>query len=327
MINCRNPGKGFWTYYCSKCDDYFVIHHSCNTSLCTQCGKRFTDAWAKRLVNRMFPFPHLRIVFTLPAQLRPYLQNNKKLIAVVSQCILSTTCDTFNYKKPKDQQVTPGIISVLHTFGKDLKFHPHFDCMVTMGGVTAAGKWLNSKPFSPKSIRRVWQYRVLNSLKGNIPNELIDYLFKKYPNGFVVDDKILPKNRKKKVDYIARYIRHPPIAESRIDYFDSENVLFHYEDKQKNRHEVEMSVFDFFSALLLHLKEKGKHIIKYSGIYHNKCRSYYFQVLKISQGRQKKLHIAGVRCPKCGTIMQLIDIFPPREQAQENKQYHHQQVH
>ncbi|MBL0260377.1 MAG: transposase [Saprospiraceae bacterium] len=38
-----------------------------------------------------------------------------------------------------------GIVSILHTHGQDLSFHPHIHCIVSGGGVTKEGNWLQVK--------------------------------------------------------------------------------------------------------------------------------------------------------------------------------------
>ena len=55
MLHCRDPENGFWLYYCPKCKDYITIHNSCNSRLCTHCGKRYVDEWANKLRRRLFP--------------------------------------------------------------------------------------------------------------------------------------------------------------------------------------------------------------------------------------------------------------------------------
>ena len=40
---------------------------------------------------------------------------------------------------------TPGIVSILHTNGQDLTFHPHVHSIVRGGGINAVGKWIKEK--------------------------------------------------------------------------------------------------------------------------------------------------------------------------------------
>jgi hypothetical protein len=40
---------------------------------------------------------------------------------------------------------TPGIVSILHTNGQDLNFHPHIHNIVSGGGINAGGRWIKEK--------------------------------------------------------------------------------------------------------------------------------------------------------------------------------------
>lgn len=83
-----------------------------------------------------------------------------------------------------------------------------------------------------------------------MPDILIDSIFKKYPDGFYVRAKDTINNKKGMIKYIGRYIRHPAVAESRISSYDGKEVTFWYEDDDKVKHWVTMSVEEFISALL-----------------------------------------------------------------------------
>jgi hypothetical protein len=220
--------------------------------------------------------------------------------------------------------IFPGVIGVLHTFGDDLKHHPHFDCIVTDGGVNDAGDWI-SVIVSYKAWRMVWQYQVLTALRAYLPPtkenlHLIDSLFKRYPKGFVVYPKDrISKDKKKFLGYIARYIRHPPIANSRIISFDDERVTFSCEQEKGKVIEVTMNIFNFISAILFHLPEEGEHIIKYYGMYSHRKRPYYFKLLgfvtKLKRWFQQKLVKKPLKCPRCGSIMDLVYVSPPKHQS------------
>jgi len=54
---------------------------SCNSRLCTGCGKRHADAWAKKISDSLLPFAHSHVVLTIPSYLRPYLRDWTKLKA------------------------------------------------------------------------------------------------------------------------------------------------------------------------------------------------------------------------------------------------------
>jgi len=48
-------------------------------------------------------------------------------------------------KDEKYLGATPGIISVLHTWGQQLSFHPHIHAIVSGGGITGDSDWKDAK--------------------------------------------------------------------------------------------------------------------------------------------------------------------------------------
>ena len=55
------------------------------------------------------------------------------------------------------------------------------------------------------------------------------------------------------IRYIGRYIRHPAVAESRIEDYDGKEVRFWYEDYDGNKHYVTMNVEEFILAVIDHI--------------------------------------------------------------------------
>jgi hypothetical protein len=43
MMSCKGPDRGCYVYHCPKCDEYHSISFGCNSRLCSDCGKRYTD--------------------------------------------------------------------------------------------------------------------------------------------------------------------------------------------------------------------------------------------------------------------------------------------
>jgi len=64
--------------------------HSCNSRICSSCGKRYTDQWSNKLKSYLFPVPHQHIVLTVPSLLRESLKdwNNLKILMDSSNSFL-----------------------------------------------------------------------------------------------------------------------------------------------------------------------------------------------------------------------------------------------
>ncbi|MDY6966510.1 MAG: transposase, partial [Halobacteriota archaeon] len=193
---------------------------------------------------------------------------DRTLLKVLMDCAIYMISDVMKWKLK--HKATPGMIAVLHTYGRDMKFNPHLHCLVTEGGFKRNGEWVDVNIFPYKMLRRSWQYQLLTTLKGKIADtpenrKLINTLFQEHPEGFYVRAKDTINNKKGMVRYIGRYIRHPAVAESRIEDYDGKEVRFWYEDYDGNKHYVTMNVEEFISAVIDHIPDKQFKIAKHFG--------------------------------------------------------------
>src|SRR5438093_5033281 len=85
---------------------------------------------------RLLPSPYFHVVFTLPAELRPLaLRNRRRLFALLFRAAARTLL-TLGLD-PHRLGARLGVTAVLHTWTRDLQFHPHLHCLVTGGGLAA----------------------------------------------------------------------------------------------------------------------------------------------------------------------------------------------
>ena len=77
---------------------------------------------------------HRHVVFTIPERLRSKIYWHRELLKVLSDTAAKVV-------KESIQNVTAGIITVVHTFGRDLGFNPHVYVLVTEGGFDNNAKW------------------------------------------------------------------------------------------------------------------------------------------------------------------------------------------
>jgi hypothetical protein len=227
MLSCKEESRGCFVCYCKTCDQLRIVPLGCNSRLCSDCGKRHTDQWSERLARRVVKnINHRHLTFSLPVELRLLIKQNRYLQKIISDSAFRTIKKVFS--KMKYQALMPGIIGVVHPFGKDLKFNPHVHGIVTEGGFAKDGKFVQLGRYIPYDLlHKEWQYEILTSLKKYLSKIFIDFLFKKYPNGFAANvnpERI--KSSKELAQYIGRYVRHPAIANSRIEKYDGNNVGF-----------------------------------------------------------------------------------------------------
>ena len=190
MLRCKD--LGYRMYCCSGCGEVKVVHFGCNSRVCTHCGKRFTDKWADNIARKTFNVKHRHVVLTIPRDLRSVFHEDRTLLKVLMDCAISTVSDVI--KKKLRYKATPGIMAVIHTYGKDMKFNCHLHCLVTEGGFKQNGMWVDVNYFPFEMLRTSWQYQLLTRLKNVLDDtlknhRLIDKMFKRYPDGFCIRAK------------------------------------------------------------------------------------------------------------------------------------------
>ena len=166
MLHCRDPESGFLTYKCPECGATKTIPLACKSRICARCGKKYTDEWADELASSLYAVSHRHMVFTIPEELREVLGADHGLFKVVMDAVSLTLKQLV---KPRCGAV-PGVICVLHPFGKDLKLNPHVYVLVTEGGLNGVGEWVPITFFEYGSLRRIWQYHLLKAVKRCLPN-------------------------------------------------------------------------------------------------------------------------------------------------------------
>ncbi len=312
MLSCGDMGCFVW--HCPKCNEFHIQSFGCNSRLCSSCGKRYTDKWADRVAKSMFNVTHRHMVMTIPDRLWSLVKEHRFLQKVLMDSAIVALNDTLSYFLRKD--VNAGAIVVLHPFGRDLVSKSHVHAIVTEGGFDKRGRFI-PKTFIPgRAMRKTWQYQVLTNFKKALPKTweyatLINWLFKAY-DGFHV---YLPKesrikSRKIIARYIARYIRHPAIANSRIIAYDGKYVTFTYTDNEMNAHRKTMNVDDFISALIQHIPDKHFKMIRHYGAYSRRGKEKFRDYLKHEIMRNQTLlefmPKLPPRCPVCGSPMDFV---------------------
>ena len=71
---------------------------------------------------------------------------------------------------------------------------------------------------------------------------------------------------------MARYIRHPAVANTRLHRYDGKTVTFWYGDHDGTRHFVTMTVREFIQSLIQHIPDRNFKMIRYYGAYSRRIK-------------------------------------------------------
>lgn len=327
MMQCGLLENGFLEFKCDSCGETKKVGFTCKSRLCSSCGKIRIDDWVEDLVKRMARAHHRHVIFTIPEELRIIFQKHRKLLELLPRCAADVV-KSWYLDKSKKEKFMPGIVAVIHTFGRDLKWNPHIHMLLTEGamGQITAWKKVNFLPYG--MLRKRWQKILLDAIESELGKSkfrnLKNKLYNKLEDGFYVYGKNEVKDAKGAAKYIGRYTGRPAIAESRIIKYDGKKVTFFYErHEDSKRIEVELDVFEFIKKVIIHIPEKQFKMIRYYGIYarNNKHKGKFFKLVnekiamelkKLRKWEYRLLKAFGIdplKCEKCGSAMHLDGIY------------------
>jgi hypothetical protein len=254
------------------------------------------------------------VIFTLPEALWRIVESDPGLYLNDMFEAAKTVISHLFKDRFKHVAVEFGCIAIVHFTGRDMKYNPHIHMIVTEGGLTKGGIWRPHKFWPYSVMNSYWKYEVLtrfarHSRKSLEKRAIIDeqrkQRFKDGTNGFVVKNYPGVLEVKNFGKYLARYVRHPPIGESRILSFDGTNVGIKYEwDNQM--FETKVTTDDFISSILANIPPKGFNVVRQYGLY---CNLHYSRaVVKIKLLRFTTITLVkfgldmirkGLPCPNC----------------------------
>ena len=295
FLLCRDIKAGFIKYTCTECGHYHTIPITCKSRLCPSCGFKYSATWTQKMINDILNIPHRHILFTIPEELRAFFSYDRTLLSKLAKAVNEVMKYQFHnmhkkiarkFKVPKSSPnyftnsdiVHYGLITVIHTFGRNLKWNPHIHALVSLGGFTKNFTFKKLDYFHVPSIAEQWKYLVLNIVQnGNYPNLKIKNLAKKAVSKLYKEDKRLFFNvgsgdvnsPKGIVKYLGRYLARAPIAEYKITYYDNEKVTFFFNDlaNDKKKTYVTMDIDKFVQQILIHLPPKNFKMINRFGFY------------------------------------------------------------
>jgi len=327
MITCGSIENGYIGFKCGACGEEHKVGFTCKSRLCTSCGKKRTDDWVLKFSNKISTAQHRHMVFTIPEELRIYFAEDRKLLSTLSKCA-AETIQTWISDRYKKMTYTPGIVAVIHTFGRDLKWNPHVHILVTKGEIGEDLSWKRTNFFPYEMLRKRWRKILLDKIEENLGRKHSKKEFKKlkntmynnYKDGFYVYGEGEVNNSKAAAKYIGRYAARPAIAESRIINYDGKIVSFEYIDhKDKKKKIVNVDALEFIKRVIRHVPDKNFKMVRYYGFYaqNNKFKEIvpkliddkvYEQLKKLSIWKYRILKEFGVdpvKCPNCGNQMEL----------------------
>lgn len=141
---CRTHALGGHIAQCQQCNHQKISYNSCRNRNCNQCQYTKQLQWVDQLQSKLPVCGYFHIVFTIPQALHKVFYLNQKICYTL---LFQSAWQALNKLalNPKFLGAQTGAVTVLHTWGEALTYHPHIHMLVPAGGLSAdQTEWINS---------------------------------------------------------------------------------------------------------------------------------------------------------------------------------------
>ena len=318
---CRTATLGGQLYYCPQCDQQRYSYHSCKNRHCPKCQNDQANEWLAAQQSLLLPVTHFLVTFTLPAELRTLARSNQKtiynlLFRASSQALLQLAQD------PRFVGARLGMVGVLHTWTRQLLYHPHVHYLVTGGGLTADGSWVSSRKdflVPVKALSPIFRAKFRDQLK---KTQLFAQVEPRvWRKDWVVHCEPVGSGAQA-FQYLAPYIFRVAISNSRLRNLENGNVSFAYKDSATDqlRH-CTLSAQEFIRRFLQHVLPPRFIKVRYYGLLSPAQRQLLQkarQLLPVSTAKLKRAKPTApttIHCPHCHAPLTMLGPLAPRGRA------------
>jgi hypothetical protein len=288
------------------------------------------------------------VIFTVPHEFNALWRWNRRAFGeILIQCSRHTLMDLL--RDAKYLGARPGVLLVLQTWRQDLGIHLHTHCVVTAGGLSAAGRWVQARKqcLLPRRVamavfRGKMREAILKGLQRGdlqVPEGTTGARWRGVANKLgraVWNVKILERYEHGcgVMKYLGRYLKGGPISTRRIKKASAERVKLRGKGNSGGaRAKLEMTPATFVCRYLEHAPVARMQYARGYGLYANGARAKREQARAcLGQGPEivperpdwrevVRTHTGSDpdHCPVCGAVL-IIDPIGPQAQSPPHEQ-------
>ena len=325
---CRTEALGGQVYTCTACGTRRYSYHSCRNRHCPQCQHDATQTWLARQQDLLRPVPYFLVTFTLPCELRDLVYRHQRtlynlLFRASASALMQLAGD------PRFLGAQIGLVGVLQTWTRDLRYHPHVHYRVPGGGLANDGRtWVTAKAdflVHVKPLAALFRAKLRAALRQTTRWAEIPAMV--WQQSWVVDCRSVGSGRAA-LRYLAPYIFRVALSNNRIVRLADEKVTFRYTISERGQTAYcTLPVQEFLRRFLQHILPKAFVKVRYYGLFRvgnrrslSRLRSQ-LQLLQqfaaqvtpapaASEGRTRVLY-----CPSCGQPMRVEQVLLPHHRG------------
>lgn len=326
IVQCRTEAVGGHVYTCDACDHTAYRYHSCRNRHCPQCQQDKAQSWLTRQQDLLLPVPYFLLTFTLPAALRPLARSRQRLIYNV----LFRTAAAATQQLAQDPRFlggTIGLMGILHTWGRNLSYHPHVHFLVPAGAWDGqVWRYGRHRRFllPVKALSILFRARFSDALKrtdcfAHVPRKV-------WRQDWVVHCQPVGRG-KRALTYLARYVFRVALANSRLVSVTEVGITFRYRPTGSRKWRLcTLTPMEFLRRFLQHVLPKGFVKVRHYGFFSPGQRPLLRQIAAFlippaskSNSRDKggngNAPVAAPcwHCPHCGQPLRLTRTLLPQK--------------
>lgn len=262
---CGTQTRGTHLFVCDSCQDCERVGSSCGNRHCPVCQSGKSDEWLRKQLKKVLPTNYFMITFTVPEELRRVIRSNQK----IAYAALFDAASGAIKKLAKDPRFVgcdlSGFTAILHTWTRQLEYHPHLHFIVPGGGIDQLGEqwhasgtafFVHAKPLGKIFRAKFVEQLVAHGLE--VPSSVWNV-------DWVVDSRHVGSG-KQALKYIAQYVFRVAISPNRIVEVTPTHVSFRYKKSGTNSWRIcKLTHFEFIRRYLQHVLPHGFTKVRHYG--------------------------------------------------------------
>jgi DNA-directed RNA polymerase subunit M/transcription elongation factor TFIIS len=316
IAHCRTSAQGGKEYTCRRCHTKHYSYHSCNNRHCPQCGNADITEWLMQQQSLQLPTKYFLVTVTIPQELHGLAYAHQ---SVVYHLLMRSAAEAVQMLAA-DQKFLGGrigLMSILHTWTRDMRYHPHVHMLIPVGGISAdADRWIPlpyHEFFIPVPVlAAAFRNQFMRTLKKtDLFSRVSPFVWHR---NWIVHCKSAGTGTTV-LKYLSPYVKRVAISNNRIERFENGRITYRYKNaKTGTWQRITMNALPFINRFLRHVLPKGFVKIRYYGYLGHNQRKLFAQARTLLAESQTPaesdregdtpviaLHPErALRCPHCG---------------------------
>lgn len=341
---CRTPAAGMHRWRCTACAHSELAYNSCRNRHCPLCQSGDRARWVRERAAELLPVPYFHVVCTAPRDLHDLAQAAPALVYdLLLVCARRAIADLT--RDPRHLGAEVGQVQVLHTWGRDLRLHPHVHSIVSGGGLTADGAWRDcrwnrarKRPFlvPVRCLSDRFRTLMIAGLQDAYRRGRLDGLSLERlatPAAWACFIRGLRRQRwvtyakrpfgsaEQALRYLGRYTHRVAISDARLSDYDGSSVTLHWWDHRHGRKQsTRLTAQQFLQRFVRHHLPRGLRRLRMAGFLAPRVRRQRLArarhllahrqrpppVAPLQPDRQAPNEPGVRRCPCCGQHRMLV---------------------